>query len=396
MFKKSTIAFILFSVSLVYIASPWFFEKKLFFNEILSLCGLLILAYHRFKIEKDPIVVSILVLIAWSGLHIVFSIFRMDSLYYLLRNSVIFYSMFGFFVGYFCFTYLPDFIKAVRFLLQLYIAVFLAVPVSKLFFERFGMAVLFPALFRNADRWTLPLLISLNLLYGFQYKSATAVLIAGLFFVLTIVKDFRWFIGITSSVVFVFAIFFFSIQANLNIIKKDYSYYDDVAIHRVMDSHPVLALDGNSTWRLVLWKQVLVDHFPENLLGIGFGTPMFEYFPVEEKTKIKSLPYVMGAHNSFIYLFGRLGLVYIVLILFIYYCVFREYFRFRDYYYKSNHVFLFWSFFSSTMIALVNPALESPIYAAGYWILLGFVARAISIRQHSNKQQPSYESTLRA
>ena len=392
--RKSTIAFIILSIALVYTISPWFFEKKLLFNEILSFIGLVLLAYHQFKIEKDPVIISVLLLIAWGLVQMIFSLLWMDSFYYLLRNSVIVYSMFGFFLGYFCFKYLPSFIEKIRTLLQVYITILLAIPVSKFYFERFGMAVLFPALFRKAGRWTLPLLILLNLLYGIQYQSATAVLIALLFCLLFIIKEFKFFLAFTAIALLVFMVFFFSIQPNLNIIRIGYSPYSDAAIHRVMDSHPILSLDGNSTWRLVLWKQVLVDQFPKNLLGIGFGTPMYKYFPVEEEAKIKSLPYVLGAHNSFIYLFGRLGLVYLILIGIIYYEVFREYFLFKDYYYKNSHIFLFWSFLSSTVIALVNPALESPIYAAGYWILLGFLARVIYIRRNSSKHQTLRENIV--
>lgn len=392
--RKSTIAYLILSIALVYTISPWFFEKKLLFNEILSFIGLALLAYHQFKIEKDPVIISVLLLIAWGFVQMIFSLLWMDSFYYLLRNSVIVYSMFGFFLGYFCFKYLPSFVGKIRRLLQAYITILLAIPVSKFYFERFGMAVIFPALFRKASKWTLPLLILLNLIYGLQYSSATAVLIAGLFCLLFIIKEFKFFLGFVGISLLVFLVFFFSIQSNLNIIRIGYSHYSDKAIHRVMDSHPVLSLDGNSTWRLVLWKQVLVDQFPKNLLGIGFGTPMFTYFPVEEVAKIKSLPYVLGAHNSFIYLFGRLGLVYLTLISIVYYQVFREYFLFKDYYYSNSNIFLFWSFLSSTVIALVNPALESPIYAVGYWILLGFLARAIYIRRQSSKHPSLSESTI--
>ena len=187
-----------------------------------------------------------------------------------------------------------------------------------------------------------------------------------------------------------FTVFFISIYPNLNLIKNNYDYYNERGIYEVMNSHPVLAIDGNSTWRLVLWEQVLVDHFPRNLFGIGLGTPMMKYFPVEDYNKLHTLPYVLGAHNSYIYLFGRLGIVYLVLIGLIYTTVFKEYFYHKRFYYGNNQALAFWSFFAVSVIALFNPALESPIIAAGYWLTLGFVARAIHMRVHSslnNKRQ---------
>ncbi|MBC7851707.1 MAG: hypothetical protein H7Y31_18330, partial [Chitinophagaceae bacterium] len=161
-----------------------------------------------------------------------------------------------------------------------------------------------------------------------------------------------------------------------------YSVYNQRGIYDVINSHPLLGIDGNSTWRLVLWKQVLVDKFPQNLVGIGFGTPMMKYFPVEDFKKTESLPYVLGAHNSFIYLFGRLGLIYLIITAYMYAHILKEYFYFKTYYYHTRHILLFWAFFAVSIIALFNPALESPIYASGYWLILGFTARAIAERKN--------------
>ena len=62
--------------------------------------------------------------------------------------------------------------------------------------------------------------------------------------------------------------------------------------------------------------------------------------------------------------------------------IFREYFYHKVYYYANNQILIFWSFFAATIIASFNPALESPIYAGAYWLLLGFIARAIYNRQY--------------
>jgi O-antigen ligase len=149
-----------------------------------------------------------------------------------------------------------------------------------------------------------------------------------------------------------------------------------------MNSHPLLGIDGNSTWRLVLWKQVLTDHFPANLFGLGLGTPIFRYYPVEDYNKLDSLPYILGAHNSYIYLFGRLGIVYLLVLAVLYTHIFKEYFYHKTFYYSNNTILLFWSFYAVSIIALFNPALESPVYAAGYWLVLGLLAKAITNRNH--------------
>src|SRR5439155_21100331 len=102
MVKKSTIAFFIFLIALCYTISPWFFEKKLLFNEILSVTGIATLFYKRFRIGRDSISQYIIILLAWCFVHALISLVRMDSLYYYLRNSVILYSIFAFFTGYYC------------------------------------------------------------------------------------------------------------------------------------------------------------------------------------------------------------------------------------------------------------------------------------------------------
>src|SRR5688572_11299869 len=109
MIRKHSIIYLVFGMALCYIISPWFFEKIFFFNEILSAIGLFILVYHRFAIIKSPIYVYTCLLICLGICHCITSIFRMDQFYYYLRNSVIVYSMFTFFIGFFSLHYLGEF-----------------------------------------------------------------------------------------------------------------------------------------------------------------------------------------------------------------------------------------------------------------------------------------------
>ena len=382
MIKKTTIAYFIFTIALCYIIWPWFFEKNLLFNELLSAIGLFFLFYKRFKIGNDTISICMIFLILWSGVHVITSIFRMDSVYFYLRNLVIVYSMLAFFIGFYCLQYLEGFIQKVRTFLRSYIGIFLLIPLPRILFERFGMAVLFPALFKNAGyKWLPYLLIVINIIYAISYPSVTILILAAFYFLLFISPGYKFFKQVIISIALTFTILFIYLQPNLNIIGQHYHPYSYQAIREVMGSHPLLSIDGNSTWRLVLWEQILVDNFPGNLFGLGLGTPVLKYYPVEDYTKLSTLPYVLGAHNSFVYLFGRLGIIFVLLMIVIYTCIFREYFYNKAYYYSHNQILIFWSFVAATIIALFNPALESPIYAAGYWLLLGFLARCIYNRK---------------
>jgi hypothetical protein len=382
MMRKSTIAYLIFTMAVLYIISPWFFEKKLLFNEAFAAIGAGILVWKRFRTGNDRVSICMVLLLTWCVLHALVSLGRMDEPYYYLRNLVIFYSMMAFFIGFFLLKYLGPFIAKIRTALRLFIGVFVLIPLPRLFFERFGVAMLFPALFKNsAARWTGFLLIMLNIIYGISYSSVTSVLVAMFFLLLFISPGYRFFkqtmvVGFIAA-----AALFIYLQPNLALISYKFAFYTHNPIINVMNSHPLLDIDGNSTWRLVLWNQLLVDDFPANIFGMGFGTPVLKYYPVEDYNKLETLPYVLGGHNSYIYLFARLGIVYLLLTLIMYITIFKEYFYHRAYYFANNQALVFWSFFAITVIAMFNPVLESPIYASAYWMLLGFTARAIYNRK---------------
>ncbi|HEY0680626.1 MAG TPA: hypothetical protein VGD17_20240 [Chitinophagaceae bacterium] len=384
MMQKTTIANVILTIAVLYIISPYMFEKYFFFNELLSAIGFTLLLYKRFRIGNDPISIAMVLLITWCGVHAITSLIRMDTFYFYLRNSVIMYSMMTFFIGFFLLRYLGLYINRIRAALRVFIGIFLVIPLPRLFFERFGVAMLFPMLFKNAAaRWVGFLLIMLNLVYAITYKSSTSG-VAMLFFIFLFISPGYRFFSQTMGVAFLlFVLLFIHLHPYLTLISYNFAFYTDNPIYHVVGSHPLLGFDNNSTWRLVLWDQLIVDDFPGNIFGLGFGTPVLRYYPVEDYSKLHTLPYVLGGHNSYVYLFARLGIIYIALTVFIYAVVFKEYFYHKAYYFANNQILIFWSFFAVSIIALFNPALETPIYAGAYWLLLGFTARCIYNRRNA-------------
>jgi len=381
MMSKSTIAYSIFTVALLYIITPWFFEKYLLFNEALAVTGLILFIYRRLRIHRDTITVCVLLLILLGTMHAVVSVFRMDGLYYYLRNMVILYSMFTFFIGYYLLEYLPGYIARIRSLLRPFIGTFIFIPLPRWLFERYGVSMLFPALFRRASgKWVPLLMLAINIIYGFVYDSLTILVLTGFYFLLFISPGYKFFKQAMIICILSLIILFIYLIPNLSLISHNFNYYDEVAIRGVMSSNRLLGLDANNTWRLVLWKQIIVDHFPVNIFGLGFGTPALKYYPVEDYSKLSTLPYVLGAHNSFVYLFGRLGILFLLLMVPIYVRVFKEYFYYKAYYYANNGILIFWSFFAITIIAAFNPSLETPIYAGAYWLILGLTAASIRQR----------------
>jgi hypothetical protein len=390
MIKKRTIAWLIFFAAICYIITPWFFEKQIFINELLAASGLFLLAYKRFKTGNDPISILVIVLLAWCAVHLVTSLLRQDSMYYYFRNSVITYSMFAFFTGFYLFKYVSGFITWIRNILRYYIGLFLFIPLPLTFYERYGVSTLFPTLFKNARYRLLPFfLILLNLVYAYTYSSATAGMIAAFLFLLFISTGYKFFRQSITLLLLTITLLFIYLLPDLSLIKNRFSPYSTDGITEVMHSNPLLNIDGNTTWRFVIWKQIIVDRFPSNLFGLGFGTPVLKYYPIEDYSKLSALPYVMGGHNSFIYLFGRLGLVYLFLIIPLYIILFKEYFYHKQYYYSNNQIVVFWSFFILSVMAFFNPVLESPLFASGYWMLLGFTAQCICYRRSTESKLSS-------
>src|SRR4030095_9236956 len=106
MIRKTTIAYLIFTIAVCYIITPWFFERNFFFNEILALSGLLVLGYKRFKTGNDIISICVVLLLTCGLLHLFTSLARQDSIYYYFRNAVIAYSIFAFFIGFYLLKYL--------------------------------------------------------------------------------------------------------------------------------------------------------------------------------------------------------------------------------------------------------------------------------------------------
>jgi O-antigen ligase len=130
----------------------------------------------------------------------------------------------------------------------------------------------------------------------------------------------------------------------------------------------------------------LIENFPYNLIGIGIGTPLLPYYPNAVTTDLghpdEYIAHVIGAHNTFITLFSRFGIGFILLMIMIYRAVFREFYWYKSYYLNhKNDISLFLAFFTITTVGIFNLLLETPTLAAVYWVFLGFVAAAIHERK---------------
>ena len=139
-------------------------------------------------------------------------------------------------------------------------------------------------------------------------------------------------------------------------------------------------LPNNIFTRIVMWHQVLIELFPTNLIGVGIGTMLWPHPHVIQPIGTESSHlYYIGAHNSFITIFGRFGIVYGILHYLIYKRVFEYYYINKKIIFQNNDRVFYLIFLVVTIISFFNVALESPIHASMYWVSLGIVSSTFNV-----------------
>jgi len=386
--SKKYIAYAILTIFLLYGILPEFFERNFYLNEILAFTGFLLFLKHSFKGSKFVLPASsiyrlVLLLLSLGIINMFFSFFIKTNLYFYLRNAVIVYSIFAFFLGYFLFSYQRLYFNSIRNLLRVYLLPTVLLGIKPIL-DRWGGAVFFPFLFRSFNRTSIAALLILNFIYSFTFESLTVTLVTLILLSVIIVKRYVYFRILFTAVLLFFVLMTSSLTPNIELYRSGpYNLFGNV--EAVTQSHFLLGLDDNTTWRLVYWYRILVERFPRNIIGIGMGTPLLHYVPGMDTylTSVYDDEYdihVMGVHNSYLTLFARLGVLYFVFLYLIYGIILKEYYGWLAYYRSRNLAFLFVSFFTVSIIGLFNLVLESPIVASLYWAMLGFLARAIHQR----------------
>lgn len=385
--KKETIFYIFWAIFFLYGIDNQVFERLFFFNEVLSLIGLLVVAHQTFTsrkkfwnlLQSQPIIMGVLGLLLLCGVHLIFSLGRMTNLYFYLRNSVIVYSIFTFFFAYFGYRYLPMFLSKIRYAMAAYLVFALVYP-SIYLLERFMGAVFFPLLFKKYKWWSVSAIMGLSVILSIQYESLTVIMVMLIVLIVIVLPSYNW-----------FKLFFFAgfaaiivgfIYFTPNIEKYNEAPYSVIGnVKAVAESHQLLNLDGNSTWRIVFWYRVVVERFPENIFGIGFGTPLLPYIKNVDTIELEHDDeydmHVSGAHNTYLTLGLRLGVLFFLILGFIFHHVLKYYYQQKQFLIEHQRLFYFYSFFTVAAVGLFNLVLESPTVASLFWGFLGITAAII-------------------
>jgi hypothetical protein len=300
--------------------------------------------------------------------------------YFYLRNFSIVYSAFCFFLGYYLYHDQFEFFNRIKYWIYGYALLAFGLRWESLI-DRNAYAFWFAHLRKNWALKSVLFLILLYILYVISYTSLTVILILLIVLGTRYIKNYFQFKLIALVALIAFVTLFILAMPYLKLYKADTnSFFGDVLY--VYAQHPWFEIDHNSSWRLVFWYRTLIENFPQNLLGIGIGTPKLPYTEGLNSTGLavddETLAHVIGTHNTFITLFIRFGIVSTILFIIIYNKVLTEFFRYKNYFLNhQNDGGIFLGFITLTCVGLFNLLIESVTLSGLYWISLGFVAKAI-------------------
>lgn len=397
--RKSSIVLLIITL---YGVNYFIFERIFFFNELLSLLGLIYFFKSSFRKDfkfyypKSTIYRCILLFILICGIHAIISLQIKTNWYYYFRNMSIIYSVFTFFLGFHLYNEQYRFFEKLRTTIYGYTLLAFSIGSPNLI-DRNAYSFWFTLLQKDWRLLSVLTLILLYILYVVSYTSLTVIMI------LIVVLAMRFFIKnyvqLKIALLLIFIAFFFVFMQAMPFLKfynaNDYTLIGNVEYsyslfgnaEYVYSYHPWFRLDDNSSWRLIFWYRTIIEMFPQNLVGIGIGTPILPYMPNVNTTGLafndEHVAHVIGTHNTFITILARFGIIPLLLLMITYRNVFREFFIHKGYYLQNrNDSGLFLSFITLTVVGLFNLIIETPTLASLFWISLGFVAKAIYSRQN--------------
>ena len=377
-------------------------ERRIFVNELFSLFGFFLFFFKFTKgIKKNNnLEILVLILIIYSGFHLIISIPFRENNYIYFRQTCIIYSMFSFFLGSYLYQWKFRFINIFKYsaLVLFFTNTFSFVyniPGSGLFMGmRTTIGIFFGAVIsrRKIIHKIVFIFFSLWSIIVFGLSSTITMC----FFTITLFLFLRSY-KLLFTVLIILSI---SIVIGLNIVNPylaeiyrteegfwlsgQISSYGQVGEQfTTIESQTNL---DNMLPRIILWHQAIIENYPRNLFGLGFGTSIFPFpehlpfFPryATSDFDINTHIHMMGAHNSFITLYARLGVLFLFIIGIIYYKVLKFADKFYDYLVESKDIIFFIIFFMISSIAFFNVVLESPIHASLYWISLGLCSQSIN------------------
>ena len=372
---------IYFLIFLIFIVHSIFnLEKLVFVNEVFSFLGILILMSSiLLKKEKlDHTSRLVILFFLFMSLYAIYSylFLRVGSNYEYFRTLPIVYSIPSYFLG-------VRFVGSGAFSRFLEISKIKVIRYSIAFSSvfvggRLSNQILFPILSNNEKNKMFFIFLMLTIFLIFKGGATSFIyFLFILLFQLLKKKEIFYRIIVNNT---------FYITCIMLLITINYIYYDLFTsfIFFGWDFFEYGA-DVNLIWRYAYWNYMFDINISKNpLLGIGFGTPLFDsydphsWFITMASPEDEFLPYTHGTHNSLIYLLVRSGIIGLLLFLLPIYHIFKEILvnkLYKSYLIES----LLISFMFLIIALLFNVFLETPLYASVFWITLGILSGEVKM-----------------
>ena len=141
------------------------------------------------------------------------------------------------------------------------------------------------------------------------------------------------------------------------ILSDRYKTYNEDLPFIYFDNGRVFSADGNLNWRIQMWQDMF-EYMNKNKATFIYGIGHNNIFPVFDIELFKDAKYRLGLdglnqhlHNYFLTVFARGGLIHFLVLMYIYYLIYRNYFALHENkYILIIYVSIFFvSFFDSSM-----------------------------------------------
>ena len=349
-----------------------FFEYKLPLNEMFSLFGFFLFVTNPVIYKKNDYLYNCVMMILFIfSVYALFSLLFFKSLYGYLRNLVLLYSVFSFFLGIRFYDVLSSVGKRDLLFLS-------ALVPSGEFYRTYYAASLplyFSRYFNRFRRHILGFIVVIVLAVKMYFGGTTGIAIILTLVFLTVIteKGFRIAAGLC---IILTAAFFIYMNPYLSLLLEDAH-----RINYIQSVNPLFRLDPNATTRFFMWSYLFFKVFLKNLFGIGLGTVLLPHDFLWEDLRMwfRDDPYheyTVGAHNSFITVAVRFGVIGIAPFLMLYWRLVIDFIRERAADARSRMIFFYFPFFMISITASLNVVLASPLSASLYWGLLGLLYQA--------------------
>ncbi len=369
----------------LYVTAPDIFERKLYFNEVLAACGILLFFLRPVVFRRSDFVYNYVIFFLGYGLlQAIFSTWNVLDWYGWFRQVVVVYSAFSFFTGAFLVNYfyksgIPR--KTLWFFAN-WIHPVAAIPLSALLASYFF-----------AKKYILPVIVVLQFILFFYMGQLTQLVAAILVLILAVSRRVFFVTWVSLFLSFIF----------IGLVSYVYFYetFDGADIDEVYSYSDIANIDHNSTVRSLMWAKVVGDIIPSHPFGLGLGVPIFIDSEISQLQlglvgTAESNPfieYTLSTHNSFIYLLARFGVPFF-LVVFSFHVYFVWYFL-KNHFHRASAIHL--SAFIAVILAVVaacfNVVLESPIHAGMYWGILGMYWR-LTVKANEGNVGRSLNSSI--